>query len=64
MTYVLKRFRNGLEVQNKVHRPQLPILTYKYLGSEDSVKVVDVDQTEAGRYVPFIYKNSRGASSG
>ena len=58
VSHFLENVIDGLEVQNRVHCPQLPILTYEHLGSKDSVEVVDVDQAEVGRYVSFICKNS------
>ena len=64
VAHFLENLRDGMEVQNKVHRPQLPILAYKHLRFEEFVKVVDVDQTEARRCVPFICKNSRGVDNG
>ena len=64
VTHFLENAWDVLEVQNKVHRPQLPVLTYEHLGFEDSIEVVDVDQTKARHYVPFILKNSRGANNG
>ena len=48
VAYVLENVWNGLEVQNKVHRPQLPILTYEYLGSEDSVRSLTLTTLRQG----------------
>ena len=58
ITHFLENVWDVLEVQNKVHYPQLPVLTYKHLRFEDSIEVVDVDQTKAQHYVPSIWKNS------
>lgn len=44
VTHILENIQDGLEVQNKMHCPQLPILTYKHLGSEDCVEFVNVDK--------------------
>lgn len=38
---------------------QLSVLAYKYLKSQHSIKIGNVDEVEVGGHVSFICKNSR-----
>lgn len=38
---------------------QLSVLAHKHLGPQHPVEIEDVDKVDVGRYVSFIYKNSR-----
>lgn len=46
----------GLEAENKVSCPLLPILAYKHLVPKDFVEVCNVEEVDVRHHVPFVCK--------
>ena len=63
MAHVLKLVEQGLEVEDEVDSSQLSIFIHKHFGSQQLVKVYNVDKVKVGSYMPFICEDNQEENS-